>query len=93
MKPAWNRTQPKISWDCAVNEYRAKHHLHEIRPVLARSQNIGAEQGTWVPGAAWHRKFQYNPLWADSLPVPGGDFSEVSAGEKKMAEGILRSAV
>lgn len=53
------------SWDCHTNKIR--NGRYEIRPVIARSQNIGAEGGIHVPSAEWHKKNQYNDYWIESV--------------------------
>lgn len=47
--------------------------------MLARIQNIGAEGGAHVPGAAWHAEHHLNHCWVDSRAGPRVDeWREVS---------------
>ena len=50
----------------------------EIKPMLARTQNIGAEMGTYCPSAAWYRDNQFNEVWAGSVELVDGNFHEGS---------------
>jgi hypothetical protein len=63
------------SWDQIVNHSIRKDRF-EIRPLLARTQNIGGEMGTYCPGPEWHRQNQFNEHWAGSLEVSAGSFIE-----------------
>lgn len=56
--------------------YLAKYHLHEIYPLLSRSQNIGAECGMHVPSPEWHRKHQHTRYWAGEYNLPPGKYRE-----------------
>lgn len=40
----------------------------EVRPMLARIQNIGAEGGMHVPNAEWHTRHHLNPNWIETVP-------------------------
>lgn len=63
------------SWDCHTNDIRRDRF--EIRPIIARSQNIGAENGVHVPSAAWHQKNQYNDYWIESIGEYVAHFEEL----------------
>lgn len=41
-----------------------------IRPVLARMQSIGGEEGEHTPSAAWHKENEYNRWGAWDLDLP-----------------------
>ena len=50
--------------------------------MLARIQNIGAEGGAHVPGAAWHAAHHLNRHWVETVPGPRVDeWHEVSSSE------------
>lgn len=55
------------SWDICVNRIRGDRL--QIEPDLARTQNIGAENGTYCPGPEWHRENQFNEFGAWSVPI------------------------
>lgn len=66
--------EPRYSWD---------HHMHnivknfyEIFPSVSRIQNIGAEYGTYVPSADWHKNHQYNEFWIESIQQYSNQFIE-----------------
>jgi hypothetical protein len=48
----------------------------QVVPVLARTQNIGSEDGTYCPGPDFHRAHQFNEFWAGVVDVGEGVFSE-----------------
>ena len=74
--PGWPGPQGVV-WDTHVNDrVRHAHGLCEVHPLLSRVQNIGAENGAFVPSAEWHRKHQHVPLWAGNLQMPPGAFWE-----------------
>jgi hypothetical protein len=52
------------SWDVFV--HKAQQEKYEILPIIARIQNIGAENGSYCPGPAWHKQNQYNEFWIES---------------------------
>ena len=53
-----------ISWDVILhNMIRDKL---EIYPLISRTQNIGAEHGTYCPGSEWHKQNQYNEYWIET---------------------------
>jgi hypothetical protein len=60
------------SWDTFV--HKELRNDYEIVPVIARSQNIGAENGTYCPGAAWHKENQFNEFWIESNQEYRKDF-------------------
>ena len=57
-----------LSWDIYVNKM-LRNDRKEIRPILARAQNIGAEEGYFVPDKEWHETHQYNGIWAGSVDL------------------------
>jgi predicted O-methyltransferase YrrM len=61
---SWNH-DPSVSWDVRVNAIRAGRF--EVRPLLARIQNIGAEEGTHCPSPEFHRQFHFNEFGAWSV--------------------------
>jgi len=54
----WHEIRDSIddsaSWDAQVN-HRIRGNRYEIAPTVSLAQNIGAEGGTHVPNAEWHR--------------------------------------
>lgn len=65
IKPAFRLSfQSKNSWDIFVNE--AREEKFELRPLVARTQNIGAENGTHCPDANYHFHIQYNENWINN---------------------------
>lgn len=58
---------PNASWDISVNQIRGNRF--EVHPLLARTQNIGAEQGTYCPSPEFHREHQYYEFGAWSVPL------------------------
>lgn len=65
VKPSFvESTNSSVSWDMILSKY--KNDLLEIRPIVARIQNIGAELGTHVRSASWHRQHHYNPYWIET---------------------------
>lgn len=55
------------SWDVIVNRVRGSRC--QITPHLARTQNIGAENGQHVPDPDWHRMNQFNAFWSGSVNI------------------------
>jgi len=66
--PAMNRENNSMSWDSHLNEnvFLAKK-LYQIRPLISRIQNIGAEDGTWVPNAVFHQNSHHTPYTSDDI--------------------------
>jgi len=75
MAKEWDFAGARASWDSTINHIVRKDRS-EIRPLLARTQNIGAELGSWVPNALWHEENQLNKFWAESVDIPDGPFFE-----------------
>jgi len=66
--PVFNRNNGGMSWDSYLNEYLYKKlDYYEIKPIVSRIQNIGAEQGTWVPNASWHYENHRTPYTSEDL--------------------------
>ncbi|QEL18662.1 glycosyltransferase family protein [Limnoglobus roseus] len=55
------------SWDIGANRLRGDRC--QIQPDLARSQNIGAEDGAHCPSPEWHRDNHWNEFGAWSVPL------------------------
>lgn len=66
MKAMEESLKYQASWDCFVHNYQKTSNKYEIRPNIARIQNIGAENGSYCPGPAWHKENQYNEIWIES---------------------------
>lgn len=67
VRPSWPRYDHQVSWDTVIDKFTRKGR-YEVRPMLARVQNIGAEGGTHVPSAAWHAQYHLNGTWIDNVP-------------------------
>jgi hypothetical protein len=63
------------SWDFFVNE-EARGNRYEIFPSIGRTQNIGAELGTYCPGPEWHKDNQFNEFWVNSMNLYTHTFFE-----------------
>ena len=89
LRDSWpNGTPGNPSWDTVVDKLTRRDRC-EIRPMLARIQNIGAVDGEHVPNAAWHRAHHLNPRWIETVPGPRVDeWCEVPSG----TTAALRSA-
>jgi hypothetical protein len=66
MRDRWGFGEEK-SWDLCVNDMRGGRV--QIQPHLARTQNIGAESGTYCRSPEWHRENQFNEFGAWSLDL------------------------
>jgi hypothetical protein len=72
VRDSWPADDRQVSWDTVVDKLTRRGRC-EVRPMLARIQNIGAEGGAHVPGAAWHREHHLNPHWVETCPGPRVD--------------------
>jgi hypothetical protein len=63
-------------WDTITNNMVLRDKKFEIRPLIARTQNIGAENATHVPSAEWHRLNHYNEFWIESVQNYTDSFKE-----------------
>lgn len=75
MKKDWDFYGKNGSWDSTVNSISRKNR-YEIFPLVSRIQNIGAEMGTHVPNADWHRLHHYNEHWIDKCNIWSNQFEE-----------------
>ena len=83
IRDSWPADDRQISWDTVIDKLTRKDRC-EVRPLLARIQNIGGEGGAHVPGAAWHREHHWNPHWLENTPGPRVDeWHEVDASFTK----------
>ena len=76
MKDVWDFQGKNGSWDCTIHNIVRKNRL-EIFPIVSRVQNIGAEMGTHVPNADWHKLHHYNEHWIDSCNLHCKHFEEI----------------
>lgn len=67
-------TDTKYSWDHLL--HRNIKDKYEVYPAVSRIQNIGAENGTYVPNPQWHKSHQYNEFWLESLGKTTDKFIE-----------------
>jgi len=65
------------SWDWQVN-HAMRGDRCEIAPTVSLSRNIGAEGGTHVPSAVWHREHQHVQTTSDDVPLDGQGWPEVA---------------
>jgi hypothetical protein len=83
VRDTWPANDVEVSWDTVLDKMTRRNRC-EVRPMLARIQNIGGEGGAHVPGAAWHREHHWNPHWFENVPGPRVDeWCEVPAGTTK----------
>lgn len=66
MEKVWDFAGARGSWDTAINHI-ARNGRDEIFPAVARVQNIGADLGTHVPNAEWHKNNHLNQWWIESI--------------------------
>ena len=66
MIKVWDFAGTRGSWDATVNHV-AREGRSEIFPAVARIQNIGADLGTHVPNAEWHKNNHLNTYWIESV--------------------------
>jgi hypothetical protein len=72
IRDSWPADDRQVSWDTVIDKL-TRRGRYEVRPMLARIQNIGAEGGAHVPGAAWHAEHHLNRVWVESEPGPRAD--------------------
>jgi len=65
-----------VSWDLVL--HKSLKDTIEIFPLIARIQNIGAENGSFCPSAEWHKKNQYNEYWIESVKNYHESFEYIS---------------
>ncbi len=75
LAPGWLRPR-RVLWDGYVHSVLKHLGCCELHPMLSRAQNIGAERGTCVPSARWHRANQHVPFWAEDAALAPGEFWE-----------------
>lgn len=81
VRTKWPVDDKQVSWDTIIDKV-TRAGRYEIRPLVARIQNIGGEGGAHVPSAEWHRAHHLNPFWietVDGLSVT--HYDEVPPGE------------
>lgn len=83
VRDTWPADDKQISWDVVIHCF-ARRDRYEVRPLLARVQNIGAEGGVHVPSAEWHAARHWNPHWFETVPGPRVEtWHEVNLGQTK----------
>ena len=75
MESVWDFQGKNGSWDVTINETRKGRW--ELIPTVARTKNIGAEMGTHVPNAEWHKSHHLNEWWIESIQEYTEEFTEV----------------
>lgn len=75
MENVWDFAGTRGSWDATVNHV-AREGRSEIFPAVARIQNIGADLGTHVPNAEWHKNNHLNTYWIESIKKYTNNFKE-----------------
>lgn len=77
----WPTDDRQVSWDTVIDKL-TRRNRYEVRPMLARIQNVGAKGGAHVPGAAWHAAHHLNRHWVETVPGQRVDeWHEVSSSE------------
>jgi hypothetical protein len=66
---AWPHDDRQISWDTVIDKATRRDRC-EVRPLVARIQNIGGELGTHVPSPIWHSAHHANPNWIETTVGP-----------------------
>ena len=66
VRTRWPADDRQVSWDTIVDKV-TRAGRYEVRPLVARIQNIGGEGGAHVPSAEWHRAHHLNPLWIETV--------------------------
>lgn len=83
VRESWPHDDRVVSWDTIIDK-STRRDRHEVRPLVARIQNIGGEGGTHVPSAIWHSAHHANPNWIETAPgEPVADWREVDNGTTK----------
>lgn len=72
IRESWPADDKQISWDTVIDKLTRRDRF-EVRPMLARIQNIGAEGGAHVPSAEWHAAHHLNRHWIETVPGPRVD--------------------
>jgi len=75
MENVWDFAGARGSWDATVNHV-ARNGRGEIFPAVSRVQNIGADLGTHVPSAEWHKNNHFNNYWIESINKYNNNFKE-----------------
>lgn len=76
MRGNWQMAKDGIGWGPHLNKV-IRGERCQIYPVLARTQNIGAE-GQNVRDRDWFRDCVYNPHWAGALDLSPGNYWEAN---------------
>ena len=71
IRDKWPLDDAQVSWDTVI-DHDTRGRRSEVRPVVARIQNVGAVDGAHVPSAEWHQHHHFNPNWIETHP-PVGD--------------------
>jgi len=77
IEPDWHKNGDKLSWDEYMNHV-LRGEKDEVRPMLGRTQNIGAEGGRFDKD---HAKDQFNKVWAGDVKIEFAEFKEVEYKE------------
>ena len=72
IKEKWDQT---IGWDTIIN-HNVRGERYEIKPKLARIQNIGATRSVNVPSPEWHAENHFNAFWVGSIDIGEGIYHE-----------------
>lgn len=65
----WQHAADAASWDTVIDKL-TRRDRYEVRPLVARIQNIGGEGGTHVPSPMWHAAHHANPNWIETTIGP-----------------------
>lgn len=81
VREKWPHDDRQISWDTVIDKLTRGERC-EVRPVVARIQNIGGEGGTHVPSPIWHAQHHANPNWVEiTAGPPVHEWREIPASE------------
>ena len=75
MEKVWDFAGARGSWDATINHI-ARQERYELFPAISRIQNIGADLGTHVPNADWHKNHHFNSYWIESTNNYAINFKE-----------------
>lgn len=63
-------------WDVCLKQYLRGDRCR-VYPLLARTKNIGAKNGTHTPSEEWHHRKHHVDVWANDIPGLGSGYNLV----------------
>ena len=66
-----DRHNRSMSWYSHINDniIKKNSNMLQVRPLISRIQNIGAEEGSWVPSCFWHYHHHRSPYTSNDLII------------------------